>query len=52
MGLSQRAAADVLGVTHMTYSGWVLGKAPIKPVVSLACAALAAGLKPWRQSQP
>lgn len=47
MGLSQRAAADALGVTHATYSGWVLGKVPIKHVVALACAARAAGLKPW-----
>ena len=47
MGLAQRAAADALGVTHATYSAMVLGKTRIDMRTALACAALAAGLKPW-----
>lgn len=52
MGLSQRAAADALGVTHAAYSAWVLGKTPIDLRTALACAALAAGLKPWGADKP
>lgn len=47
MNLSQREAAKRLGVTHAAYSAWVLGKTPIDLRTSLACAALAAKLKPW-----
>lgn len=47
VGLSQRAAAQTLGVTHAAYSAWVLGKTPIDRRTALACAALAARLEPW-----
>lgn len=47
MGMSQRAAAEALGITHATYSAMVLGKSGIDLRTALACAALAAGLRPW-----
>lgn len=47
MALSQRAAAEVLGITQATYSAMVLGKSGIDLRTALACAALAAGLRPW-----
>ena len=47
MGLSQRAAAQALGITQGTYSAMVLGKTGIDLRTALACAALAAGLGPW-----
>ena len=47
MGLSQRAAAQALGVTHAAYGAWALGRTPIDTRTALACAALAAGLGPW-----
>lgn len=47
MGLSQRAAAEALGITQATYSAMVLGKSGIDLRTALACAALAAGLRPW-----
>lgn len=50
MGLSQRDAAQALGVTHAAYSAWVLGKTPIDLRTALACAALAAGLGPWSKT--
>lgn len=52
MGLSQREAAKRLGVTHAAYSAWVLGKVEIKPYIPWACAAMAAGLKPWGADKP
>lgn len=54
MGLSQRAAADALGVTQAAYSRWVTGATAIDRRTALACAALAAGLGPWSpvQSKP
>lgn len=48
MGLSQRAAAQALGVTHAAYGAWVLGRTPIRRIAALACAALAAGLPPLK----
>lgn len=47
IGLTQRAAADALGITHAAYSAMVLGKSRIDRRTALACAALAAGLGPW-----
>lgn len=47
MGMSQRSAAEALGITHATYSAMVLGKSGINLRTALACAALAAGLRPW-----
>ena len=49
MGLTQRAAAEALGITHAAYSSMVLGKSGIDLRTALACAALAAGLGPWAQ---
>lgn len=51
MKMSQRAAAIALGVTHGTYSAMVLGKSRIDTRTALACAALAAGLRPWTPQQ-
>lgn len=48
MGLTQVLAAQALGVTHAAYSAWVTGRTPIDLRTALACAALAAGLKPWQ----
>lgn len=48
MGLTQRAAAIALGVTQAAYSRWVTGVTAIDRRTALACAALAAGLGPWR----
>ena len=52
MTLSQRAAAKALGITHATYSAMVLGKSGIDLRTALACAALAAGLRPWGGCPP
>ena len=51
MGLTQRAAAAALGVTQAAYSRWVTGATPIDRRTALACAALAAGLGPWKPLQ-
>lgn len=55
MSLSQRAAADELGVTLATLQSWERGKnwSTDKPVeidrrTALACAALSAGLDEWK----
>lgn len=55
MGLTVRAAADLLGVAPSTVQDWRTGtsRATGRPVavphvVALACAALAARLGPWR----
>ena len=45
MGLSERRAAEVLGVAPSTIGQWRRVSTP--PLLGLACAALAAGLKPW-----
>lgn len=54
MGLSVRAAADLLGVAPSTVQDWRTGTSrrtgqPIElpRMLALACAALAAGLGPW-----
>lgn len=54
MGLTQRAAADALGVTQAAYSRWVTGATGIDRRTALACAALSAGLGKWSpvQSKP
>lgn len=51
MGLSQRGAAESLGVTLATYQGWLRGigydtgkRRDIDKRTALACAALEAGL--------
>lgn len=48
MGLTQRAAADALGVTQAAYSRWVTGVTSIDVRTGLACAALAKNLKCWQ----
>lgn len=50
MSISQRAAAEALGITQATYSAMVLGKSGIDLRTALACAALAAGLRPWGEA--
>ena len=45
MGLSERRAAELLGVAPSTIGQWRRVSTP--PLLGLACAALAAGLKPW-----
>ena len=47
MGLTQTQAAAALGITHAAYSALVCGRAGIDLRTALACAALAAGMKPW-----
>ena len=54
MGLSVRAAADLLGVAPSTVQDWRTGTSrstgkpiDLPPLLPLACAALAAGLGPW-----
>ncbi|MBK6869773.1 MAG: hypothetical protein IPG98_18365 [Burkholderiales bacterium] len=57
MGLTVRAAAELLGVSAAAVGDWRRGTSrttgrPIKlpPLLPLACAALAAGLRPWGDS--
>ena len=45
MGLSERRAAELLGAAPSTIGQWRRVSTP--PLLGLACAALAAGLKPW-----
>ena len=54
MSLTQRAAAEALGVTQAAYSRWVTGATGIDRRTALACAALAGGLGKWSpvQSKP
>lgn len=54
MGISGREAARRLGVSSGTYQDWATGKSrttgkpiTLPPLLGYACAALAAGLKPW-----
>jgi DNA-binding transcriptional regulator YiaG len=47
MGLSQRAAAAVLGVSSGAVEHWERGLYRIDRRTALACAALHAGLTPW-----
>ena len=54
MGFTFRAAADALGVSVSSYANWMAGVSSTtkKPIqidrrTALACAALAAGVKPW-----
>ena len=56
MGLTVRAAADLLGVAPSTVQDWRTGTSrrtgkPVElpPMLALACSALAAGLGPWSQ---
>lgn len=51
MGLTQRAAADALGVTQAAYSRWVTGATNIDVRTGLACAALAKNLKCWQPTR-
>lgn len=50
MGHAYDTAAAALGVGRATYAAWLAGRAIPGPV-GLACAALAAGLGPWRPAQ-
>jgi DNA-binding XRE family transcriptional regulator len=58
MGYTQAQAAEALGVALGTYCEWVAGVSrttgrPIAPkkTVALACAALAAGMRPWPEGR-
>jgi DNA-binding XRE family transcriptional regulator len=58
MAMTQRAAAESLGVSLSTYQQWERGAsfrdgAPMQPDTrtALACAALAAGIPPWPGAQ-
>ena len=59
MGLSERRAAEALGVSAATVGDWVRGTSrtsgnpiTIDRRTALACAALAAGLPPWPEPPP
>lgn len=59
MGLSERRAAEALGVSAATVGDWVRGTSRTSgnPIgidrrTALACAALAAGLPPWPETPP
>jgi hypothetical protein len=54
MGYTQAQAAEELSVALATYRDWITGVSrtsgrPVAPTktVALACAALAAGIRPW-----
>lgn len=51
-GLSQQRAADLLGVRRATVTDWENAKQTPPAYLGLACAALAAGLSPWRATPP
>lgn len=44
--------ANALGISRDALRDYLTGKAPIKPVLALACAALAAGLPPYSGATP
>ena len=48
MGYTNYRAAKQLGVTTTTVANWLDGTSKIDHRTALACAALAAGLGPWR----
>lgn len=48
LGLSQRAAAETLGISLRQYSDYERAVAEIPQTVALACAAVAYGLPPMR----
>jgi transcriptional regulator with XRE-family HTH domain len=47
LGLSQRGAADALGLSFRAYQNYESGFRPIPKPVALACAAVALGLKEY-----
>lgn len=58
MDYTQAQAAEELGVALATYRDWVTGVSrtsgrPVAPTktVALACAALAAGMRPWPEGR-
>jgi hypothetical protein len=51
MGLTYDTSAQLLGVARSTYALYVSPHGQPPRAVALACAALAAGLKPWPQQQ-
>lgn len=53
LGLTQAQAAEALGITRQNYALQEAGKTKtgISRTTALACAALAAGLKPWSDTR-
>lgn len=49
MGYNYAQACEALGVSSSTYANMLGGKAKLDLRTALACAALAAGVKPWGQ---
>lgn len=47
MGYTYDTAAAALGMSRSGYAKMVLGQAAIDHRTALACAAIAAGIKPW-----
>lgn len=45
MGISKTKAAEMLGVSRQSVYDWTGGATPCPPMLSLACAALAHGLR-------
>lgn len=51
MRYTQKAAAKALGVSPATYKRWIVATTVVVPrLVSLACAALRAGIEGYRQN--
>ena len=48
MGFTYDTAAEALGMSRSGYGKLVLGRSKIDMRTALACAAIAAGLKPWK----
>jgi len=50
MGYNYAQACEALGVSSSTYANMLGGKAKLDLRTALACAAIAAGLKPWKSN--
>ena len=48
MGYTYDTAAEALGVSRATYANWLSGSRRIPDMAALACAAIMAGLSPYK----
>ena len=51
MNLTAKSAADILGVSRMSYSNWTNGRHPIPVSVDYACAAILNELLPYSERE-